>query len=132
MSHELTFIDLFSGAGGLSLGLEQAGMRGLLAIDFDTDSVDTYTKNFNHPALLADVSTLNRQRIGELVGGDRISVIAGGPPCQGFSVQRRGSDEDDRNKLITEFGRIVSEVQPEAFVMENVMGLLSVRGKALC
>lgn len=129
----LKAIDLFSGAGGLSLGLESAGFDVLLAVDSWGIAVDSYTKNFGHAALCADLSQLSTDQILEAAGisSGQADLVVGGPPCQGFSVQRIGHDEDDRNQLVLRFGEIVTEARPRAFMMENVAGLLGRRGKSL-
>ena len=82
-----TFIDLFSGCGGLSLGFEMAGYKSLLAIDNWQDALDTYKHN-NHDArtLCGDLSIINPENIKREYNIDRVSVIIGGPPCQGFSI----------------------------------------------
>jgi len=123
-------IDLFSGAGGLSLGLVSAGFDVVAAVDNWQLAVDTYTKNFSHAAVCRDIGDLSGVELCKIVGmkpGD-IDVVAGGPPCQGFSVQRIGDDFDDRNGLVLDFARMVIEMQPRAFLMENVPGLLGKRG----
>lgn len=125
-------LDLFCGAGGLSLGLEVAGFEVVAAVDNWQLAVDTYTKNFSHAAICRDISTLSGRELCDLAAvrpGD-IDLLAGGPPCQGFSVQRIGEDQDPRNNLILEFARLIVELQPRAFLMENVLGLLGKRGKA--
>jgi len=123
-------IEFFCGAGGLSLGFKLAGFNTICAFDNDESCIKTYNANFVNQGHLADVYALNRKNIKCVIGqGIRIDVIAGGPPCQGFSVQRRGVNNDSRNNLVLEYLRLVLEFKPKFFVMENVGGLLSVRGK---
>jgi DNA (cytosine-5)-methyltransferase 1 len=126
----LRAIDLFSGAGGLSLGLATAGFDVVAAVDNWQLAVDTYTKNHSHAAISRDVSQLSGAEICEMagLGQGHVDLLAGGPPCQGFSVQRIGGDYDARNALVLEFARLVAEIQPRAFLMENVPGLLGKRG----
>lgn len=126
----LRAIDLFSGAGGLSLGLTAAGFDVVAAVDNWQLAVDTYTKNLSHAAICRDVSSLSGAELCEMaaVGLGGVDLLAGGPPCQGFSVQRIGGDYDPRNALVLEFARLVLEIKPRAFVMENVPGLLGKRG----
>jgi DNA (cytosine-5)-methyltransferase 1 len=126
-------IDLFAGAGGLSLGLEQAGLQVMLAVDSWQLAVDTYTKNFTHPATCADISALSGHELLDMaaVVPGELDLIVGGPPCQGFSVQRIGQDLDQRNLLVLDFARILIEARPRAFLMENVLGLLGSRGKPI-
>lgn len=132
-STALTAVDLFCGAGGFTLGLERAGFDVLLGIDSWQLAVDSYAQNFTHPVLCADLATMTgrdilrraRARKGE------IDLVVGGPPCQGFSIQRIGADHDLRNSLVLEYARLLREVSPRLFIMENVLGLMGKRGKEL-
>ncbi len=130
---EIVAIDLFCGAGGLSRGLEDAGITVLCGIDSWDVATRTYALNFSHPVLCADLSNMTaleiRKRTG--IGNKRPDLVVGGPPCQGFSVQRVGPDYDVRNNLVLEFGRLVREFRPRMFLMENVPGLLGKRGREL-
>lgn len=126
-----TAVDLFSGAGGMSLGLEKAGFQVRAAFDNWGPAVETYNSNFQHKAYLRDVGGLS---IDDLIattglGVGELDLLAGGPPCQGFSVQRIGDDTDPRNDLVLEFARIAAAYQPKMFLMENVPGLLGKRGR---
>ncbi len=133
---KFTCIDSFCGAGGLGLGLQRAGLNILFSFDIDKTCIDTINSNkkfFNHPAEVADISNMldgvllkkcNLQR-GELF------LLAGGPPCQGFSVQRRGNDTDIRNELVLKYGKLIDELYPMYFVMENVTGIAGKRGKTI-
>lgn len=122
-----TYIDLFSGAGGLSLGFEQAGFRNLFSLDFDPSFNLTYRKNFPHHTLVeADISSFSKRDITSLLAGQKVDVIVGGPPCQGFSIAGRIGRtfvDDPRNHLFKEFARVVSIIKPSFFVMENVARL---------
>jgi DNA (cytosine-5)-methyltransferase 1 len=130
MSMQPTLIEFFCGAGGLSLGFKKAGFKTLAAFDNDGSCIETYNKNFGAVAHLSDIFDLNKKKIAEIIGhGVHVDVITGGPPCQGFSVQRRGQNEDPRNNLVLEYLRLVLALKPKFFLMENVGGLLSVRGK---
>ena len=128
---KLTFVDLFCGAGGLSLGFEANGFELLLANDNNQHSIETFKKNRleteEHKIILGDVRGLTKN-IGNLTKvGRPIDLIVGGPPCQGFSMANRQRLIDDpRNHLYKEFVKIVSGSQPRAFIMENVKGMLSV------
>lgn len=126
----LTAVDLFCGAGGLSLGLQLAGYRLLGAADAWGPAVASYRRNFAHPVAEVDVATVSgadlRKRLG--IGPGPVDVVAGGPPCQGFSIQRIGADSDDRNNLVLDFARLIIDLRPRAFLMENVTGLLGRRG----
>ncbi len=124
-------IDVFCGAGGLSLGLCKSGFEVGFAIDINRYGVETYGKNFSHPVMCGDVRQVNfRKLISEAgLSVEEIVLLAGGPPCQGFSIQRRGPDSDLRNNLVFEFLRLVRDIQPRFFLLENVPGLKNVRGK---
>ncbi|MFT3797188.1 DNA cytosine methyltransferase [Microbacterium sp.] len=128
------FISLFSGAMGLDLGLEQAGFEARVAVEFDADAVKTIRQNRpTLPVVDRSITTTNGEELLRLAGLTRgeVPLVVGGPPCQAFSVigKRRGL-ADDRGQMVYEFIRIVDEIQPRAFVMENVRGLLSMSLRA--
>ena len=131
-----TCIDSFCGAGGLGLGLERAGFDILLSFDIDPICIETIKANsryFHHPAEQADIKNMLNGKLLEKCGLQRgeLFLLAGGPPCQGFSVQRRGSDVDARNDLVLKYGQLINELYPRYFVMENVSGLGGKRGKTI-
>jgi DNA (cytosine-5)-methyltransferase 1 len=129
MSNHPTLIEFFCGAGGLALGFQQAGFVTLAAFDNDPSCIATYNRNLGEVGHVADITGLTRAEIERIIGQNvSVDVIAGGPPCQGFSVQRRGLDDDPRNLLVLEYMRLVFDFMPRFFVMENVGGLLSPRG----
>ncbi len=122
-------IDLFCGAGGLSEGFRQAGYDVRAGLDFDAEAVTTARANHPEATILCkDVRETSSQELLDSAGFDSVDVIIGGPSCQGFSTQgRRGrwaSEDDLRNLLYREFARMVGELQPGWFLMENVPGLL--------
>ena len=127
-----TVIDLFSGAGGLSVGFEQAGFNLLAANDFDKCAAATY--QLNHPRtrfLFGPIERLTQQDLLEAAGlrrGD-LDVLVGGPPCQAFSIynHQRGL-QDERSGLFRHYLRIVSGLMPRFVVIENVTGIKSVSG----
>lgn len=122
-----TFVDLFSGAGGLSLGLSHAGWTPVLAVDHWDDAVETYKANFSgHTVLLDEVSSLTPQRLAKLLPAEPDWVV-GGPPCQGFSTVGKRDREDPRNVLVREFAQVVRTLRPVGFVVENVVGLRDMR-----
>jgi DNA (cytosine-5)-methyltransferase 1 len=131
-----TAIDCFSGAGGLSLGLINAGFEILLSFDNNLKCIQTQNSNpkyFNHLAVAVSVEELLN---GELLRRINISrgelfLLAGGPPCQGFSIQRIGEDKDIRNDLVLKFIQLINEVYPRYFIMENVPGITGKRGKSI-
>lgn len=122
----LAAVDLFCGAGGLSLGLKEAGFDVVYAADAWPLAVETYNLNFDHKAVVADLGRMFPSAVVPL--GIEIDLVCGGPPCQGFSIQRIGSDTDPRNDLVLAFGRFVQAIHPKVFLMENVTGLLGKRG----
>jgi DNA (cytosine-5)-methyltransferase 1 len=122
-----TFLDLFSGAGGLSLGLSRAGWTPSLAVDSWPDAVATYRRNFSgHDVADLDIRELTAARLAELLGEEPDWVV-GGPPCQGFSTVGKRLRHDPRNLLVREFHRVVKTLRPAGFVIENVLGLKDMR-----
>lgn len=122
-----TYIDLFSGSGGFSLGFDQAGFQNVFSVEYDHEICETYRYNFpNHHLIECDITKLKNETILEIVGDRSVDVVIGGPPCQGFSmagnIGRKFAD-DPRNLLFKEFVRVVSIVRPKCFVMENVARL---------
>lgn len=120
-------IDLFAGAGGLSLGFEQAGFRVVAAID--VDPIHCGTHEFNFPdciTICRDVATLSGAEIRKRSGIREldIDVVFGGPPCQGFSLIGKRALDDPRNGLVHHYVRLVAELRPKFFVFENVKGLM--------
>lgn len=120
-------IDLFAGAGGLSLGFEQAGFDIVAAVEIDPVHACIHHFNFPHcPVLVRSVRELNGAAIRQAARvSDRadIDVVMGGAPCQGFSMIGRRALDDPRNELVQEFIRLVKELRPKYFVFENVKGL---------
>lgn len=137
-------VDLFSGAGGLALGLEQAGFDVVSAVEHDAVHATTHAFNFPRTHVLcASVAELSpeqllasvraglkqHRRLGDWDG--QVDLIAGGPPCQGFSWIGKRRVEDERNDLIFHFWRLVSALRPRYFAMENVPGMASGEHRAL-
>jgi DNA (cytosine-5)-methyltransferase 1 len=122
-------IDLFSGAGGLSCGLEWAGFQPLLANELVPQYAKTYQANHpNTEVITGDIRTVCelslKQRLG--ISEGEIDLVAGGPPCQGFSINAPIRTLDDaRNHLFRDFLRIVSSIKPKAVLIENVPGIIS-------
>jgi DNA (cytosine-5)-methyltransferase 1 len=117
----LRVVDLFCGAGGLSLGFQTAGFEIVGGIDFDETSVQTYSENFSpSKAIVADLSRVSSTQVAKRLGVSRVDVIIGGPPCQGFSVAGKRIESDSRNILYRHYLDIVNELQPRAVVIENV------------
>jgi DNA (cytosine-5)-methyltransferase 1 len=128
-----TVIDLFCGAGGLALGLRRAGFQLRCSVDSDPWAVKTYRTNLGNHVVQAGIDTMAVKDLLDLARLEpgECDLLAGGPPCQGFSVQRRGNDHDPRNELVLHFVRMVEGIRPKFFLMENVSGLTSKRGHAV-
>lgn len=119
-------IDLFCGAGGLSEGLRQAGFRPVVGVDFDKHAAATYRHNHpGVPVIEGSVEYVTGDQLIALAGTSDIDLIAGGPSCQGFSTHGKRMQDDPRNFLFKHFVRLVDEVRPKMFLMENVKGMLT-------
>jgi len=126
MVKQPTVISTFAGCGGSSLGYKWAGYRELLATDFDDDSVKVFKANFpDVPMLQADICQVTAAQVLEFAGlkPGELDVFDGSPPCQGFSTAGRRQVRDERNDLFKEYVRLIREIRPRAFVMENVKGM---------
>jgi DNA (cytosine-5)-methyltransferase 1 len=120
-------VDLFAGAGGLSIGLEQAGYEIAASVEYDPIHAAVHEFNFPYGKTFAvDVSKVTGELIREEseIGDREIHLVAGGPPCQGISMIGRRAIDDPRNALLKEFVRLVLELKPRYFLMENVAGLM--------
>ena len=121
---EILAVDLFAGGGGLTVGLKRAGFTVVGAVEKEDHAYATYRAN--HPevrALKQDVTSVSGKFLLEL-GQDEIDLLAGCPPCQGFtSLTRKYRRNDERNELIFEMSRLADEIRPRAIMMENVPGL---------
>lgn len=119
-------IDLFAGAGGMSLGFEQAGFDVIAAVEHDPIHCATHEFNFPDCATICrSIQGVSGNELGSLAEnrGGAIDVVFGGPPCQGFSLIGKRATEDPRNRLVLEFVRLVAETATKYFVFENVKGL---------
>lgn len=126
LNQKLNFIDLFSGAGGISCGLEQLGMNCLLGLDYDKYAVDTFRHNHpNAAAFCGDIRSLKKREFLKLIGHQKVDMVVGGPPCQGFSTVGTGNPDDERNHLFHHFLRMVKYANPSYLIIENVTGLLA-------
>lgn len=135
----MKFIDLFAGCGGLSLGLTQAGMNGVFAIERDSMAFRTFAANFVGASATSsmpfewpdwleqkawgidDLLDLHADKLHGLRGS--VQVIAGGPPCQGFSTAGRRNEDDPRNQMFRKYAKVVDAVRPLGLILENVPGM---------
>lgn len=122
----INVLDLFCGCGGLSYGFESAGYNIVLGIDNDAKALETFELNHkNSKSICGDITAIHLADIDNVMGGKKIDVIIGGPPCQGMSLSGPRKFDDPRNKLYLSYIRLVEEIRPKAFVIENVPGLVS-------
>lgn len=125
----MNYVDLFSGAGGLSLGFEMAGFNNVFSVEYDKKIAESYKKNFpTHTLLVKDIQEITDDELIKLQHNQEVDVVIGGPPCQGFSLAGRigrSFVEDKRNYLFKEFARVVKIIDPKMFVMENVARMIS-------
>lgn len=125
-------IDLFAGAGGLSIALQNSGFTVVLANEIEPRYAETHNYNFPEvPLIQKDINEVTLEDIKAVIGDKQIDLVAGGPPCQGFSIfgkrrfintQEYDPHKDPRNFLVYQFIRIVKELRPKFFFMENVKG----------
>lgn len=123
----LTFVDLFSGAGGLLRGFKDAGLKPVFSLEMWGPAIKTHKLNYPEiPLIEEDIRKVTNERVQKYAG--KVDVVVGGPPCQGFSTIGKRLVKDPRNELVFEFIRFVQLIQPKVFLMENVRGLLSSDG----
>lgn len=120
MMKEITAVSLFTGAGGMDIGFERAGVKTVFANELMKEAAETY--NANHPGNVMVNDDINNV-IDLLEEFEGVDFVFGGPPCQGFSVAGKMDPDDERSKLIFTFLDVVEKVQPKAFIMENVKAL---------
>lgn len=122
-----TVISTFAGCGGSSLGYQLAGFHELLAVEWDDNAVTTFKLNFpDVPVFHGDIAKLSGAECLRLAGlkPGELDVLDGSPPCQGFSTAGKRQLDDPRNSLFKEYVRLLMELQPKVFVMENVSGMV--------
>lgn len=121
-------LDLFAGAGGISSGFRSAGFEVLAAVELVEVAAETHKLNF--PTTKVFCGDIGEFTASDYVDFNEVDLVAGGPPCQGFSVAGKRDPNDPRNRLFEQFVRVVRETQPDYFVMENVPGILTMsKGK---
>lgn len=140
----LKHLSLFAGCGGIDLGFQWAGIESVAAVEIKQFACDTLKKNhpnikiFGPPDFDGDVRKFNAEVLRELIGNEEIDIISGGPPCQPFSVaasqrfykeddryKRKGDKDKEKGNLLPEYIRIINELKPKVFVIENVAALIS-------
>lgn len=131
---DYTFIESFCGAGGLALGLIRAGFRLQIAFDIDECSVSTHNGYFGKGTAVVEdarkITGTDLLRLCKNQEGRELDLFSGGPPCQGFSKQKRGAHlGDERNQLVLEYLRLVQELNPRVFMLENVAMFGQKRGR---
>jgi DNA (cytosine-5)-methyltransferase 1 len=129
MPNRPTVLDLFCGCGGLTKGLTDIGFDVLFGIDVWNKAIDTYNHNFEHMGICADLTTLTPQMFEEQYNHEHrhIDVIVGGIPCQSFSLAGRRKGDDPRNDLFREYVKYLDYYSPNVFIIENVIGILSMK-----
>lgn len=126
---DIVFADLFSGAGGISVGARQAGLCKLFGVEIDRDASDTTRQNFPEAIHFEmPIEDLSKAALSKAIGKKKVDVVFGGPPCQGFSVAGLRNPKDPRNRLFKEYIRVVKLLKPSFVVMENVPGILTMDG----
>jgi DNA (cytosine-5)-methyltransferase 1 len=127
-------VDLFCGCGGLSKGLELSGYEIIAGCDNDKSALETWTKNHNKEGFFGDLTkkedkTLLIKNISKSLGRKNLDLLAGGPPCQGFSTAGWREDADPRNNLWSNYLDLVDELNPKFILIENVQGIMSMKNK---
>ena len=129
-----TVISLFAGCGGSSLGYKWAGYTELLAVDFDKNAVETFKLNFpDIPIWERDIKKITGKEVLDFckIKKGELDVLDGSPPCQGFSTAGKRKVNDNRNELFKEYARLIKDLQPKVFVMENVLGMVQGKMKGM-
>ena len=127
MEKQFTVISTFAGTGGSSLGYKLAGFRELLALDWEPHAVECFKLNFPEvPCWQKDITRVSAKEILEFckINPGDLDVFDGSPPCQGFSIAGKRDVADPRNDLFNYYVRLITELQPKVFVMENVSGMI--------
>jgi DNA (cytosine-5)-methyltransferase 1 len=124
-------LSFFCGGGGLDIGIEAAGFKICLSTDISPQLCDILRENVDHKVEPIDIRDFNKPTAKELTGYSDFDLLIGGPPCQAFSILgQRNSFNDPRGQLVFEYGRVINELRPKAFIFENVPGIMTVnKGK---
>ena len=127
---EINILDLFCGCGGMSKGLHDAGLNIIAGIDIWDVAINSYKQNFNHLSLCKDLTTFSPENLNNELGKNvNIDVIVGGPPCQAYSIAGKRDLLDPRSLLFIEYIKYVNYFNPKLILMENVIGILSIKTK---
>ncbi|WP_336357887.1 DNA cytosine methyltransferase [Haloarcula sp. CGMCC 1.6347] len=120
-------LDLFCGAGGFSVGIDDDTIEVIAGIDINESALETYRANIDAPGYNIDIAETTPEELLQQIGADTedIDIVTGGPPCQGFSLAGDRDPDDPRNKLVDSYFDLIAHIEPSLFYMENVKGLLS-------
>ena len=127
----LNVLDLFCGCGGMSYGLKQSGLNIIAGIDIWKEAIDNYKKNFNHMGICEDLTQLSPQQFNEKYNtqNKQIDILVNTAPCTGYSIAGKRDKNDPRNSLFMEFIKYLNYFKPKAFIIENVIGILSMKNQ---
>ena len=130
-NNKLNVLDLFCGCGGMSKGLQDSGLNVFAGIDIWDKAINSYKENLKHLGICEDIRKLppNEFKKKFMAKNQLVDIIVGGPPCQGFSIAGKRDIKDPRNSLFMEYVKYLNYFNPKIFVMENVMGILSMKNK---
>ena len=131
-TNNINVLDLFSGCGGMSLGFKNAGFNILAGVDNDKHSLETYSANIDSPCINIDLSNPDWiNNLSDLINMDKVDIIIGGPPCQGYSLTGIRDEKDPRNILYDAMFKAIDNFKPKIVVIENVKGMATLfKGKA--
>ncbi len=125
----MNVLDLFCGCGGFTTGLRNSGLNVIAGIDIWDKAIQSYSTNHDHLSVCTDLSKLPPSEFSNTynIPSNSVDIIVGGPPCQGFSMAGRRDKNDPRNSLFMEYVKYLEFFKPKAFILENVMGILSMK-----
>ena len=125
----MNVLDLFCGCGGFTTGLRNSGLNVIAGIDIWDKAIQSYSTNHDHLSVCADLSKLPPSEFSNTynIPSNSVDIIVGGPPCQGFSMAGKRDKNDPRNSLFMEYVKYLEFFKPKAFILENVMGILSMK-----
>lgn len=126
-NNKLTVLDLFCGCGGMTTGLIESGLDVKCGIDIWDKAIESYKTNHKHLAICEDLTKLTPEKLSKKYKLKSFDIIVGGPPCQGFSIAGKRDKNDPRNSLFMQYCKYLEFFKPKAFIMENVIGILSMK-----